>query len=118
MPQSPDRDPDISVSPMAVPDANRQVRFYQLMLGARKTWLIDALSATLATIDMKAVKTELGLLVPEDVQRILASAGQLGQETCKQARYLQRECQYSALIALLSIDENYWALSSCTVLHQ
>jgi hypothetical protein len=57
------------------PSAARQVRFHQLLVAARKTWLMDALSDTLARIDPKALKAELMASVPVDAQRLLASAG-------------------------------------------
>lgn len=58
-----------------VPDHTRQVRFHQLLLGARKTWLKDALSDTLAAVDPNAVKADIARLVPTDAQAILAAAG-------------------------------------------
>ena len=64
-------------SPSAIkpPSAARQVRFHQLLVAARKTWLIDALRETLTRIDPNALKLQLGQYVPEDVQRLLATAG-------------------------------------------
>jgi len=50
------------------------VAFHQFLLGAQKSWLVDALSAALARVDPRELKTELAALVPEDVQRILAAA--------------------------------------------
>ena len=55
-------------SSIAIPDPSRQVRFYQLLLAARQTWLMDALSATLRTLDANVIKEELAALVPADVQ--------------------------------------------------
>ncbi|MGA2514851.1 MAG: XcyI family restriction endonuclease [Candidatus Limnocylindrales bacterium] len=57
------------------PDATRQLRFHQLLLGARKTWLSDALSETLGAVDPNAVKADVARLVPKDAQAILAGAG-------------------------------------------
>ncbi|MGQ0637104.1 MAG: XcyI family restriction endonuclease [Planctomycetaceae bacterium] len=46
-----------------------------MLVAARKTWLIDALSETLSRIDPAQLKEQLVEYVPADVQRILASAG-------------------------------------------
>ena len=54
---------------------SRQVTFHQLLVGARKKWLIDALREAVGRVDPLALKAELGNYVPEDVQRILATAG-------------------------------------------
>lgn len=56
-------------------DPSRQLRFHQLLLGARKTWLRDALGEALRELDPTAVKREIGEFVPQDVQAILAAAG-------------------------------------------
>ena len=61
--------------PITVPDHTRQVRFHQLLLGARRTWLRDALNETLATLDPAQVKADITRLVPADAQSILAAAG-------------------------------------------
>ncbi len=55
--------------------AARQIRFHQLLVAARKTWLRDALSAAMASVDPAELKSELAQLVPTDVQRLLAVAG-------------------------------------------
>lgn len=60
---------------MLIPDPSRQVAFHQLLVAARKTWLSDALAAALDSVGVRAVKRELDLLIPTDVQRILARAG-------------------------------------------
>jgi hypothetical protein len=57
------------------PGASRQVAFHQLLVAARKTYLMDALREALRAINPKAVKTELTDYVPADVQQILAAAG-------------------------------------------
>jgi hypothetical protein len=57
------------------PDHTRQLRFHQLLLGARKVWLRDALSDALAAADPNAVKADIARLVPPDAQAILAVAG-------------------------------------------
>jgi len=49
--------------------------FHQLLVAARKTWLMDALGEALADIDPSQVKNEVISFVPEDAQRILAAAG-------------------------------------------
>lgn len=58
-----------------LPSASRQVAFHQLLLGARQTWLKDALQDALATAPPDLVREQLGNLVPNDVSRILAAAG-------------------------------------------
>jgi hypothetical protein len=57
------------------PEASRQVRFHQLLLSARKTWLTDALSEALRTVSAPAVKAEIATNVAPDVQAILAASG-------------------------------------------
>ena len=55
--------------------AARQVAFQQLLAAARKIWLMDALSETLGQIDPVVLKSQLGDLVPADVQKLLAASG-------------------------------------------
>lgn len=62
----------ISLNP---PGAARQVRFYQLLVAARKQWFMDALSETLGRIDQGVVQNEISRYVPSDIRRILAAAG-------------------------------------------
>jgi hypothetical protein len=57
------------------PDPSRQVAFHQLLVSARKQWLVDALGATLAEVDPKAVMAELAQYAPADALGILAGAG-------------------------------------------
>src|SRR5262245_27774261 len=61
--------------PIVVPDASRQVAFHQLLVSARKAWLIDALSEVLSQIDPMELKSQLLTYVPTDAQQILAGAG-------------------------------------------
>lgn len=58
-----------------VPDSSRQVRFHQLLVGARKTWLADALSDALGRIDPATLRAQIGTYAPADAQSILAAAG-------------------------------------------
>lgn len=55
--------------------SSRQVVFHQLLVAARKTWLMDALSTALEQIDPLKLKAEIAKIVPTGAQRILASAG-------------------------------------------
>jgi len=57
------------------PSSARQVRFYQLLVAARKQWFMDALSEALGQIDQDFVKEEIRKYVPGDVQKILAAGG-------------------------------------------
>lgn len=57
------------------PSSARQVRFYQLLLVARKQWFIDALSDALSQLSQDIVKQQIREFVPDDVQKILAAAG-------------------------------------------
>lgn len=57
------------------PDASRQVRFHQALLAARRTWLKDALSETLAQIDPADVSAEIAAMAPKDARAILAASG-------------------------------------------
>src|ERR1700730_850344 len=61
--------------PIPPPNSSRQIAFHQLLVSARKTWLIDALAEGLERIDPKELKGQLVAYVPSDAQRILAKAG-------------------------------------------
>jgi hypothetical protein len=61
--------------PIPPPNSSRQIAFHQLLVSARKTWLIDALAEALERIDPKELKEQLITYIPNDVQRILAKAG-------------------------------------------
>lgn len=61
--------------PLIPPRATRQVSFHELLLAARKTWTIDALSEALGSVDQERVKRQLLEIVPADVQRTLAQLG-------------------------------------------
>jgi hypothetical protein len=54
---------------------SRQIAFHQLLVGARKKWLSDALRDALLEIDPDVLKSELMTYVPKDVQQMLAAAG-------------------------------------------
>ena len=62
-------------TPFKPPGASRQVQFYQLLVGARKRWLMDALSETLKESDQNKVKEQVVKYVPPAAQKTLASAG-------------------------------------------
>lgn len=53
----------------------RQLQFQALLAAARNVWLHDALLEAVKKVDHKVLKSELGTLIPGDVQKILASAG-------------------------------------------
>lgn len=55
--------------------ATRQLAFHQLLIGACKNWLADALQEALARVDPIGLKNEIGKYVPADTQRLLAAAG-------------------------------------------
>lgn len=57
------------------PSPARQVRFYQLLVAARRQWFMDALSEALGQLDQGLVKEQICEYVPGDVQKILAEAG-------------------------------------------
>lgn len=61
-------------SAIQVPDHTQQVKFHALLVIARKTWLMDALSETLGNVDHRELKSQLIAYVPDDVQKILAAA--------------------------------------------
>lgn len=54
---------------------SRQVAFHQMLVAARKTVLMDALSEALGQIDPNVMKTQILAYVPSDAQRIVAAAG-------------------------------------------
>lgn len=57
------------------PSASRQVGFHQLLVAARKKYLVDALGEALGAIDPADVKREIARYVPPDVQKLLAASG-------------------------------------------
>jgi hypothetical protein len=57
------------------PSPSRQVKFHQLLVAARKSWLMDALIEALNTAEPNIVKDQISTYVPADVQRTLAAAG-------------------------------------------
>jgi XcyI restriction endonuclease. len=57
------------------PSPSRQLAFHQLLVAARKTWLLGALQEALASADPGIVKRELAETVPSDAQKILAANG-------------------------------------------
>ncbi len=57
------------------PSATRQVAFHQLLVAARRTVLLDALSEALASVDPAATRAEIQAHAPRDVLQILAAAG-------------------------------------------
>ncbi|HLH16149.1 MAG TPA: XcyI family restriction endonuclease [Bryobacteraceae bacterium] len=61
--------------PIRPPSASRQIAFHQLLVAARKTWLMGGLAEALKVADQATVKAQIATYVPADVQRILASAG-------------------------------------------
>ncbi len=60
---------------VSVPNPSRQIAFHQLLVSARKTWLIDALAEALSRIEPDRLKEQLLAYAPPDAQQILASAG-------------------------------------------
>src|SRR5579863_8838235 len=54
---------------------SRQVAFHQLLVAARKSWLMDALKEALKAAPPKIIKEQLATYVPQDAQQILAAAG-------------------------------------------
>lgn len=65
----------MSGKPIKPPGALRQLSFHQLLVAARKSWLMDALAEALAAADPNLVKGQLSTYVPADVQRLLATSG-------------------------------------------
>lgn len=61
-----------SIKPLS---PSRQVAFHQLLVAARKSWLMDALKQALKQAPPKKVKEQLSIYMPADVQQILAAAG-------------------------------------------
>jgi len=60
---------------LSAPGPSRQIGFYQLLVAARKQWLIDALADALGSLDPIEVKKQIAEIVPADVQKILAAGG-------------------------------------------
>ncbi len=53
----------------------RQILFHQLLIAARKTWLLEALGRTLGSVDPAVIRLQVATYVPIDVQKLLASTG-------------------------------------------
>lgn len=60
---------------LKAPDPTRQVAFHQLLVAARRTWLLDALAETLGAVDPNAVMAELAEYAPADALAILGRSG-------------------------------------------
>ncbi len=54
---------------------SRQIAFHQMLVAARKSMLMDALSEALGQLDPKIAKKQILAYVPAGAQKILASAG-------------------------------------------
>jgi len=69
--------PKIAVTPKELhpPGPSRQIRFYQLLVAARKQWFIDALADALSQIEQAVIKEQIIRYVPADVQKTLAAVG-------------------------------------------
>jgi hypothetical protein len=61
------------------PSASRQITFHQLLVAARKTWLIDALRDAVGRVDPGTLKMQLSTYIPSDAQQILGTAGVRGE---------------------------------------
>jgi hypothetical protein len=61
--------------PITAPGATRQIGFHQLLVSARRMWLIDALAEASSRVDPNQLKVQLVEYVPADAQRVLAIAG-------------------------------------------
>src|SRR5258708_27534470 len=61
--------------PITAPGATRQIGFHQLLVSARKMWLIDALAEASSRVDPNQLKAQLVKYVPADAQRLLAISG-------------------------------------------
>jgi hypothetical protein len=64
----------VSGGPAKTPTADRQLVFYQGLIVARQTWLMDALQTALKTVNPTIVKEQISRYVPLDVQQILAGS--------------------------------------------
>src|SRR5579871_1084386 len=60
---------------LSVPGASLQVVFHQLLVGARRTVLMDALSEAVQKIDPSQLSAQLDQYAPPDARQILAGAG-------------------------------------------
>jgi hypothetical protein len=65
----------MNVKPIKPPSASRQIAFHQLLVAARKSWLLDALAEALNIADPNTVKKQLSTYAPKDVQKVLAANG-------------------------------------------
>jgi len=65
----------MSAKPIKPPSASRQIAFHQLLIAARKSWLMGALTEALSAADPRIVKKQLSTYMPSDVQKILAATG-------------------------------------------
>ncbi|MFZ0420863.1 MAG: XcyI family restriction endonuclease [Candidatus Sulfotelmatobacter sp.] len=68
-------EPEIARLAFNPPGSARQIRFYQLLVAARKQWFMDALSDALGQLDQDTVKRQIREYVPDEAQKILAAAG-------------------------------------------
>lgn len=57
------------------PDAIRQIEFRQLLVGFRKTVLIDALLDAVRGINLDELNAQIAQFVPSEARAVLAGAG-------------------------------------------
>jgi len=62
----------VSAKPLS---PSRQVAFHHLLVAARKSYLMDALSEVLGQLDPKLLKKQIADFVPVDCQKMLAASG-------------------------------------------
>ena len=84
------------------PSSARQVRFYHLLVAARKQWFMDALSDALGQLDQDVVKEQIREYVPDDAQKILAAAG------------LRDEHVFPVPLPSLRRSLHWWAIIVCS----
>ena len=65
----------MAMATIRAPSPSRQIAFYQLLVAARKTWLLDALGQALKRTDPRQTKAQASSFIPPDAQKILAAAG-------------------------------------------
>lgn len=64
------------------PDNSRQLAFHELLVVARRDWLIDAVNDALQEVDPNRLRSELATYVPPDVHVLLAVAGLPDEYVC------------------------------------
>jgi len=95
----------VSATPLS---PSRQVIFHQMLVAARKTALMDALSEALGLIDPKLLKKQISRYVPKDAQKLLAAAGIRDEHVFPVPAILERQPTCAKSNHEFVVGDSFW----------